>query len=150
MVFVVYSNCFCWSSMVIFAFSISVFLSHYLPVGLLSNYGNEKKRTLSFCLTMDLNHRKSMTILKLCKKTSKCDVAGHCSFICLEMAMVWRVLISIFFPMSNFSLFVFFSDAAQDCLGYLLSMSKLKSFKFSLKWDQEQISDSMHLIFKLE
>ena len=71
------------------------------------NYGKEKKWTLcfaSFCLTMDLNHRKSMTILKLCKKSSKCDVAGHCSFICLEMAMVWRkksliekVLISTFF-----------------------------------------------------
>ena len=51
----------------------------------------KKKRTLcfaSFCSTMGLKHRKSMTILKLFKKSSKCDVAGHCSFIRLEMAMV--------------------------------------------------------------
>ena len=78
------------------------------------NYGKEKKRTLcfaSFCLTMGLNHRKSMTVLKLCKKSSKCDVAGHCSFIRLEMAMVWRKKSLIeksayfySFPMKNFSL----------------------------------------------
>ena len=42
------------------------------------------------------------------------------------------------------------NDAAQDCLSYTLFMSKLKSFKFSLKWRQEQISDSMRLIFMLE
>ena len=124
------------------------------------NYGKEKKRTLcfaSFCLTMGLNHKKSMTILQLSKKSSKSNVAGHCSFIRLEMAMVWRKKSLIekndhfnFFPMSNFCPFVFFDDAAQDCLSYLLSMSNLKSFKFSLKWDQEQISDLMHLIFMLE
>ena len=110
------------------------------------NCGKEKKRTLcfaSFCLTMDLNHRKSMTILKLCKKSSKCDVAGHCSFIRLEMAMVWRKKSLIeksayfnFFPMSNFSLSVFVNNAAQDCHSYSLSMSKLKSFKSFLKWRQ--------------
>ena len=44
----------------------------------------------SFCLTMGQNHRKSMTVWKLCEKSSKCDVAGHCSFIRLEMAKVWR------------------------------------------------------------
>ena len=58
-----------------------------------NNYGKEKKRTLCFavfCLTMSLNHRKSMTVWKLCEKSSKCDVAGHCSFIRLEMAKVWR------------------------------------------------------------
>ena len=43
-----------------------------------------------------------------------------------------------------------FADAAQDCLSYALSMSKLKSFKFSLKWRQEQISNSMRLIFMSE
>ena len=32
--------------------------------------------------------QKSMTNGKLCKKSSKCDVAGHCSFIILEMAKV--------------------------------------------------------------
>ena len=105
------------------------------------NYGKEKKRTLcfaSFCSTMGLNHRKSMTVLKLCKKSFKCDVAGHCSFIRLEMAMVWRkkspiekVLISTFFPMSDFSLSFFVENAAQGCLSYSLSISKLKSFKFS-------------------
>ena len=106
------------------------------------NYGKEKKRTLcfaSFCSTMGLNHRKSMTVLKLCKKSFKCDVAGHCSFIRLEMAMVWRKKSLIeksayfnVFPMSDFSLSVFVNNAAQDCLSYSLSMSKLKSFKFSL------------------
>ena len=49
--------------------------------------------------------------------------------------------------MSNFSLPIFVNDAAQDCLSYSLSMSKLKSFKFSLKWHQEQISNSICLIF---
>ena len=56
-----------------------------------TNHGKEKKRTLcfaSFCLIMGLNHGKSMTVLKLCKKSSKCNVAGHCSFIRLEMTMV--------------------------------------------------------------
>ena len=49
--------------------------------------------------------------------------------------------------MTNFSLSVFVNYAAQDCRSYLLSMGKLKSFKFSLQWDQEQISDLMYLIF---
>ena len=87
-----------------------------------NNYGKEKKRTLcfaSFCLTMDLNHRKSMTILKLCKKSSKCDVAGHCSFIRLKMAQVWRKKSLTgksahfnFFPTSNLSLSIFVNDEA--------------------------------------
>ena len=42
----------------------------------------------SFCLIMGLNHRKF--VWKLCQKCSKCDVFGHCSFIRLEMAKVWR------------------------------------------------------------
>ena len=96
-----------------------------------NNYGKEKKRTLCFavfCLTMSLNHRKSMTVWKLCKNSSKRDVAGNCSLIHLEMAKVWRKKSLIekndhfnIFPMSNFCLFVFFNDAAQDCLSYLLS-----------------------------
>ena len=127
---------------------------------LLVNYGKEKKRTLcfaSFCLTIGLNHKKSMTVLKLCKKSSKCDVAGDCSFIRLEMAMVWRKKSPIeksayfnSFPMTNFSFSVFVNYAAQDYRSYLLSMSKLKSFKFSLKWRQERIDNSMRLIFMLE
>ena len=111
----------------------------------------------SFCLTMGQNHRKSMTVWKLCEKSSKCDVAGHCSFIHLEMAKVWRKKSLIeksahfnFFPMSNFSLSILVNDAAQDCLSYSLSMSKLKSFKFSIIWRQKQISNSMRLIFMLE
>ena len=48
-----------------------------------------RKRALN-CLTVGQNHKKSMTIWKLCEKSSKWDVAGHCSFICLEMAKVWR------------------------------------------------------------
>ena len=58
---------------------------------LTTNYGKEKKRTLwfaSFCLIMGLNHRKSLTVLKLSKKSSKSNVAGLCSFIRLKMAMV--------------------------------------------------------------
>ena len=105
----------------------------------------------NFCLTMDLNHRKSMTVWKLCEKSSKCDVAGNRSFIRLEMAKVWRKKSLIeksahfnFFPMSNFGLSVFVNDAAQDCLSYSLSMSKLKSFKFSLKWHQEWNFYSIH------
>ena len=118
------------------------------------------KQTLCFasiCLTMGQNHRKSMTVWKLCKKSSKCDVAGHCNFICLEMAKVqrkkiidWKKCSFHFFPISNFSLSIFVNNAAQDYLSYLLSMSKLNSFEFSLKWRQEQISDSMHLIFMLK
>ena len=124
------------------------------------SYSKEKKRTLSFvnfCLTMDLNHRKSMIVWKLCKKSSKCDVACNLSFILLEMAMVWRKksliakeLISILFPISNFSLSVVVNDAAQECLSYSLSMSKSKSFKLSFKRRQEQISNSMRLIHMLE
>ena len=120
------------------------------------SYGKEKRQTLCFAnfgLTKDLNHRKSMTVWKLCKNSSKRDVAGNCSLIRLEMAKVWRKKSLIekndhfdFFPMSNFCLFVFFNDAAQDCLSYLLSMSKLKSFK----WRQKQIFNSMRFISKLE
>ena len=123
-------------------------------------YGKEKKQTVCFavfCFTMGLSYRKSMTVWKLCKISSNCDVAGHCSFIRLEMANVWRKISLIeksanfiFFPMSNFRVAVFVNDAAQDCLSYFLSMSKLKSFKFSLKWRQKQISNSMRLIFMLE
>ena len=50
--------------------------------------------------------------------------------------------------MRNFSVSVYVNDAAQERLSYLLSMSKLKSF--SLKWRQEQISNSMRLISMLE
>ena len=66
------------------------------------SYGSLKKTTLSsqltlaekkwttsftsFCLTIGLDHRKSMTVWKLCKKSSKCDIVGRCSFIHLEMA----------------------------------------------------------------
>ena len=39
-----------------------------------------------FCQTEDLNYRKFMTIQKLCKRSFKCDVAGHSSFFRLEMA----------------------------------------------------------------
>ena len=48
----------------------------------LYNYGKEKKRTLyfaSFCLTMGLNHRKSMSVSKLCEKSIKFDIAGQWS-----------------------------------------------------------------------
>ena len=53
----------------------------------------EKKWTTSFtsfCLTMGLDHKKSMTVWKLCKKSRKCYVVGCCSFIHLEMAWDWR------------------------------------------------------------
>ena len=53
-----------------------------------------KKQTYflaTFCLTLGLNHKKSMTVSKLSEKSSKCDIAGHCSFICLEMATIWRI-----------------------------------------------------------
>ena len=48
--------------------------------------------------------------------------------------------------MRNFSVSVYINDAAQDFLSYLLSMSKLKSFK----WHQKQIFNSMRFISKLE
>ena len=51
------------------------------------------KQTLcfpSFCFIMGQKHRKFMTIWKLCKRSSKWDVACHCSFVRLEMAKVWK------------------------------------------------------------
>ena len=42
-----------------------------------------------FCWTERLNHRKFMTIWKLCKRSFKRQVAGHSGFIRLEMALEW-------------------------------------------------------------
>ena len=88
-----------------------------------TNPGKRKKRTLSFVsfrLTKGLNHIKSMAVWKLGGKSF-----GHCSLFCLKMAQVWRkkypiemVLISIFFH------FYQRGSSDQDCLSYLISMSK--------------------------
>ena len=40
----------------------------------------------NFCQTEGLNYKKFMTIQKLCKRSLKCDVAGHFSFFRLEIA----------------------------------------------------------------
>ena len=42
-----------------------------------------------FCQTECLNHRKFMSVWKLCKKSFKRHVAGHSSIIRLEMALEW-------------------------------------------------------------
>ena len=39
---------------------------------------------------MGQNYKNFMTNWKLFKKSSKCEVAGHSSFIGLKMALVWR------------------------------------------------------------
>ena len=121
------------------------------------NYGKEKNWTTCFayfCWTKGLDNRKSMVIWKIFEKTSKCDVAGLCSFIRLEMAkdlrkilLIEKMPISAFPPTRNFSLNVFLNNASQNCHSYMISMIKLKSFEISLKWHQERIFNSMHLVF---
>ena len=52
------------------------------------NHSTRKNGTTcfaNFCQTEGLNYRKSITVWKLCKRSFKCDVAGHSSFIPLEM-----------------------------------------------------------------
>ena len=123
-----------------------------------NNYGKEKNQTTCFpyfCQTKGLNYRKSTTIWKIFERSSNCDVAGLSSFFCLEMASDWRKIsliekrqILAFFPTIDFSFNVFINIATQSCHSYLISMSKLKSFKFSLKWRQERIFNSKHLVFR--
>ena len=62
----------------------------------------------------------------------------------------WKNAYFTSFPASNFSLSVFINNATQDCHSYLISMSKLKSFKFSSKWRQERIFYSMRLVSMLK
>ena len=54
-----------------------------------------------------------------------------------------------FHPTHDFSLNVFPYNSAQNCHSYMISMIKLKSFEFSLKWRQERISNSMRLVSML-
>ena len=50
---------------------------------------NETTYLANFCWTEDINFKKSMTVWKLCERSFKWDIAGHSSFIRLEMAQEW-------------------------------------------------------------
>ena len=102
---------------------------------------------------MGLIYRKFMTNWKLYKKSSKSNVAGCCSFLRLEMAWVWSKTLQIeksanlfVFSIHKFDRYIFLHDATQGFQSYLISMSKLNGFKFSLTWRWEQVFNSMPLI----
>ena len=46
---------------------------------------NETTYLAYFCWTEDMKYKKK----SICKRSFKCDVAGHSSFIRLEMALEW-------------------------------------------------------------
>ena len=98
-----------------------------------------------------------MVILKIFKKSSICDIAGLGNFIHLKWQRIeekhhWlkKMQISAFFPTITFSLNIFINGATQSRYSYLISMSKLKSFKFSLKWRQERNFNSKRFVFMLQ
>ena len=52
----------------------------------------------------------------------------------------WKKCAFQFFPIRNFSLFVFVNHVSQDCSSYLIPIGTLKNYEFSLNWGQEQFS----------
>ena len=73
------------------------------------------------------------------------------SFVVNEQSFIKKWHPVCFFAMvtSYFSLNVFLNNTTQNGHRYMISMIKLKSFEFSLKWRQERIFDSMRLVSML-
>ena len=74
------------------------------------------------------------------------------SFVVNKQSFIKKWHPVCFFAMvtSNFSLNVSLNNTTQNGHRYMISMIKLKSFEFSLKWRKEQISDLLCKISMLE
>ena len=70
------------------------------------------------------------------------------SFVVNEQSFIKKWHPVCFFAMvtSYFSLNVSLNNTTQNGHRYMISMIKLKSFEFSLKWRQERISNSISLV----
>ena len=73
------------------------------------------------------------------------------SFVVNEQSFIkkWHPVCVYAMGTSNFSPNVSLNNTTQNGHSYMISMIKLKSFEFSLKWRQERIFDSMRLVSML-